>query len=108
MKPNVIETVTVILFIMLFFILRSMTKKTPEAHFSVTEFLIKGLYHIAAFLEALAEACDSFLICFRDTDRRIRSRAEEVRKLKHYDPAKENKSEEAYDKQVAAMDKTSF
>lgn len=108
MNPNVIGTVTVILFIMLFFILRSMTKKTPEAHFSVTEFLIKGMYHIAAFLEALAEACDSFLICFRDTDRRIRSRAEEVRKLKHYDPAKENKSEEVYDKHVRIMDKTCF
>ena len=83
MNPNVIGTVTVILFIMLFFILRSMTKKTPEAHFSVTEFLIKGLYHIAAFLEALAEACDSFLICFRGSNKgsTVRSRAEEVRKL---------------------------
>jgi hypothetical protein len=83
MNPNVIETVTVILFIMLFFILRSMTKKTPEAHFSVTEFLIKGLYHIAAFLEALAEASDSFLICFRDISmsKKIRSRAEDVRKI---------------------------
>ena len=110
MKAQIIGTLAVILFIMLFFIFRSMTKKTPEAHFSVAEFLIKGMYHVAAFLEALAEACDSFLICFRENYKTtyIRSRAEDVRKLKHYDPAKENKSEEAYDKHVRIMDKPGF
>lgn len=85
-NPNVIGTVALILFIMLFFIFRSMTKKTPEAHFSVAEFLIKGLYHIAAFLQILAEASDSFLICFRENYKTtyIRSRAEDVRKSAHY------------------------